>query len=68
MSTSSTALVIDSHAIRCDGDMWCLGIRSTNGVNDHLLALERRGLIVRVESADGGKLNRNIRIVRQDQP
>lgn len=33
------------------------GIRSTNGVNDHLRALERKGFIVRV-----GSISRGIRI------
>lgn len=38
-----------------------LGIASTNGVNDHLVALERKGWIVRTD-----RLSRGIRLA--DQP
>jgi hypothetical protein len=44
------------------------GIRSTNGVNDHLHALERKGVIERSVSEAGTNVHRNIRIVRQVQP
>ena len=37
-----------------------MGIRSTNGVNDHLMALERKGYIRR----DMGALSRAIELVR----
>lgn len=39
------------------------GIRSTNGVNDHLVALERKGYLTRKD-----RLSRGLRVVGQDEP
>ena len=40
-----------------------LGIRSTNGVNDHLTALERKGYIVRLDQK-----SRGLQVLRRTRP